>query len=171
MATEVDIEFEDQNATLVEVLVDHTVTDVQVVVESPLPPEVIEVHVDPSAAQTAIDAAAAAQAAIDIIQGLIDGFNPGSLTPFYGELNCTGAEDPAQTFDLEKPVVPMCVVLNEGRILKKETEWTIAGNIITILYDSLEVNDKIYVSGFEGTIAGDPGYIGDVGPDVGSDVG
>lgn len=73
MAGEVDIEFEDQNPTLVEVLVDNTITEVQVIVQEPDEVPVVEVHVDPSASQIAIDAAAAAQAILDAINEIVGG--------------------------------------------------------------------------------------------------
>jgi len=70
------------------------------------------------------------------------------MNPYY-ETFTYAAGDP-QTFDLGQPVTPLSVVLNEGRVLKQETEWTISGNILTILYDSLYDGDTIYISGLEG---------------------
>lgn len=77
-----------------------------------------------------------------------------------------------QTFDLGLDIIPMVVVINEGRFLKHGTEWIMAGQILTILYDSLEDGDTVSVNGFEGTMNDvAPVYSGDVGPDVGPDVG
>jgi hypothetical protein len=144
--------------------------DIIVEIEEVLPPETIEVVVDPNAAQSAIDAAAIATAALAAIQALIDGFNPENLTPYFETVTYVAGNP--QTFDLGLDITPMVVVINEGRFLKHGTEWIMAGSILTILYDSLEDGDNVSVNGFEGTMNDvAPVYSGDVGPDVGPDVG
>lgn len=78
------------------------------------------------------------------------------MNPYYETFTyATGAP---QTFDFGQPVTPLIVVLNEGRVLKQGTEWTISGNILTILYDSLYDGDTIYVSGIEGQSQSSPAY-------------
>ncbi len=74
---------------------------------------------------------------------------PLAMTPYYNVFTYTGG---TQRFDLGKAIIPMAVVLNEGRVLKKDTEWTISGNWLNISYDSLVENDTIYISGFEGEL-------------------
>jgi hypothetical protein len=74
---------------------------------------------------------------------------PLAMTPYYNV--CTYISG-TQRFDLGKAVIPMAVVLNEGRVLRKEVEWTISGNWLEISYDSLIENDTIYISGFEGEL-------------------
>ncbi len=69
------------------------------------------------------------------------------MNPFYATVTYSSG-DP-QTFDLGASVAPLSVVLNEGRVLKQGSEWTVSGNILTILYDSLEDGDTIYISGLE----------------------
>jgi hypothetical protein len=73
---------------------------------------------------------------------------PLTMNPYYETF--TYADGAAQTFDLGQPVTVLSVVLNEGRVLKEGTEWTISGDIITILYDSLYDGDTIYITGLEG---------------------
>lgn len=72
---------------------------------------------------------------------------PLTMIPYYRTFVYSSG-DP-QTFDLEKAVTPITVVLNEGRELKQGSEWTIAGSILTIAYESLYDGDTIYVSGLE----------------------
>lgn len=71
MADSVEIEFQEQNPTIVEVLVNQTVTNIDVTVEAPIAPQVIEVHVDVNSAQVALDAAVAAQNILEQMQELI----------------------------------------------------------------------------------------------------
>lgn len=80
MADNVEIEFTEQNPTIVEVLVENTVTNIDVTVEAPTSPQVIEVHVDVNSAQVAIDAANAAEAILAEIEELI-GSIPEPVTP------------------------------------------------------------------------------------------
>lgn len=81
---------------------------------------------------------------------------PLTMNPYYETFTyATGAP---QTFDFGQPITPLIVVLNEGRVLKEGTEWTISGNILTILYDSLYDGDTIYVTGIEGQSQSSPAY-------------
>ena len=84
MADNVEIEFTEQNPTIVEVLVENTVTNIDVTVEAPTSPQVIEVHVDVNSAQVAIDAAAAAEAILQEMQDLISDGIPTATSTIPG---------------------------------------------------------------------------------------
>lgn len=53
----------------------------------------------------------------------------------------------AQTFTIPLDLKIMSVTLNDGRVLKKTTEWTRSGAVITIIY-ALYSGDTIYITGF-----------------------
>ena len=68
--------------------------------------------------------------------------------PFYRKL--TYVDSPI--FNLGVDVIPMAVVLNQGRILDFGTEWTMAGSVFTSLYSDHGPDDVISISGYLGTM-------------------
>lgn len=73
---------------------------------------------------------------------------PFTMAGYYKTFTYAGGGAP-KTFDLESIVIPSSIVLNESRDLKETTEWTLSGTVLTILYEDLEENDTIYVSGLQ----------------------